>query len=296
MNHYNITPGVSGAISLEDLKQSRSATAGFMQVSQTQFIDAITDVIEESGEKWNVGDIFFKNNTGRNPGVEILDITKESKEYQEKYAPVESGEMMLQHPGILLFKRLTGVIELPSYSDSEQTGNIAFSISQNGFELAVGNEVSICSNMCIMNADHRIASFGQNKMSPNEMILQLKKWVDNYKAIYEENIARIEKMKAFFVPASFANEIFGDLHRISLLSSKPPLKAFSETNAPIGTITISKGQSKYLEETLVKQRGSTNMWDIYNDITYNMKPDEIDTLGMIQQNASLARYLLSVIN
>jgi histone deacetylase complex regulatory component SIN3 len=59
---------------------------------------------------------------------------------------------------------------------------------------------------------------------------------------------------------------------------------------------VGKGQATYLDEVVLKHREDTSIWDLYNDITYHMKPDQIDTVGMIQQNASLASYLTSVIN
>lgn len=297
MDYYNISPGVSGTVTLEDLRLSRSATSGQGQLSQTQFIDAITEIIESSKLKWNVGNIFYKNNTGRNPGIEILDISRETAERQEEYAPKLVNQLELQHPSLLLFKRLTGIIELPTFSDEAQTGNIAFSISQQGFELAVGNNVHICDNMCILNTSHRVASFGHQKKDPVEMLVELKSWINNYKNIYVYNVALIQKMKEVIIGLDMANKIFGDLHRMSIMNSKTKLRALRpEKNVNLGTTLVSKGQAKFLDEIFLKQRKQSSLWDIYNDITFNMKPDQMDTIGMISENANLSQYLLSTIN
>jgi hypothetical protein len=42
MNYYNISPNVSGAVTLEDLRLSRNATAGLGKVSPVQFIDEMS--------------------------------------------------------------------------------------------------------------------------------------------------------------------------------------------------------------------------------------------------------------
>jgi len=297
MNYYNISPNVSGAVTLEDLRLSRNATAGLGKVSPVQFIDEMSKIIDQSGLEYNIHEMFYKNNGGRNPGVEMLDITKETEERQLEYASVEKNKITLHHPSLLLFKRLIGVFKMKGFQDDEQFGNIAFSINQNGFEIASGLTVKVCSNMSILSADQRITTFGKDKTSIDGMIDKLKDWTSNYKSNYTENVNAMNQLRNTNLDTQQVNEIFGDLYRMNTLNNNTKLKPHLGAHfAAIGQSTISKGQSTYLNETLLKQRENTTAWDLVNDITLGMKAENVDTVTMFKDNSELFQFMLNAIN
>ena len=297
MNYYNISPNVSGVVTLEDLRISRSARAGLGKVAPVEFIDAVTEVIEAEGLEYDVHEMFYKNNSGRNPGIEILDINDETEERQIEYAPIERDKITLHHPSLLLFKRLIGVFKIKGFDDEEQFGNIAFSINQNGFEIASGLTVKVCSNMSILDAEQRVTTFGKDKVSIDGMIDKLKDWTSNFNSYYDKNVEAMNKLRNTKLDMKQVNEVFGDLYRMNTLNNNTKLKAHLGTEfAAIGHSIISKGQSTYLNEMFLNQRKETSAWDLVNDITLGMKADSVDTVTMFKDNSDLFQYMLNAIN
>lgn len=294
--HYSVEKGISGEVLWEDLLLSRSAKSSLGVVSQVEFINAMQEALAISGINLRTGKIYYKNNAGQNPGVEILDIRQEHEEHQKLYAPVTTKDgITLHHPKMILFKRLIGSLELIDFHDNEQVGMLAFSISQKGFEVAVGNKVSVCENMCIFGAEDRIQSFGsgEDKMTISSMIDRITKWGREYQGIFERNVEYIKKLKETPISYDESNIIFGDLYRHSIINNNPTLKVQDKKNImTLANTIIGKGHNRFIEETIKRNRESS-LWDLYNDITFEHKVQNVDSVGILSENQELSMYLLN---
>jgi hypothetical protein len=295
MNYYSIKKGVSGKVALEDLKASRSAKKAFGAISQVDFINALTDIIEEANMKYEHGVIYYKNNSGMNPGVELLDITQEHPDNQAEWAPIEAedGEL-LHHPKLLLFKRMIGTIKLTSFENEEVSGTLAFSISQSGFEIAVGTNVKVCSNMSILCATHRAKSFGKDGVNPQELLDIVKGWMVNYADIHGENLRRIEAMKSKTLTLKEVNSYFGYLYGDAITNNDVELKRMSDHSiVPLNVSSVSKGHHEFLKEAYANVEMETiTIWQLYNYITLYLTAEHVDTINIIEQNAILSEYLV----
>jgi len=294
--HYSVEKGVSGLVEWQDLLISRSAKSSLGTVSQVEFINAMEQAIAATGINVRTGNIYYKNNTGQNPGVEILDIRQEHEEYQNLYAPMINDDgIVLHHPKMILFKRLIGTLELIDFQDDEQIGMMAFSISQKGFEVAIGNKVSVCENMCIFGAEDRIQSFGsgEDKLTVAKMIDKISSWADSYESIYKRNVEYMQKLRETPVSREESNIIFGDLYRHSIINNSTKLKIQDKRNImTLSNNIIGRGHNRFIEETIIRQRESS-LWDLYNDITFHHKVENADSINILSENQHLSNYLIN---
>jgi len=280
--HYSADKEVLENVAFEDLLISKSIS-GFGVVSHVDVLKHMYETLKKSGLDVTLDKLYAKNNLANGQrGIEI------DNDMLERYpSKIDQRGTEIYDPRSLRFNRLAGSFKINSLTDDESYGFIGFTATHRGYELAIGSEVAVCSNMCIMNAENRASTFGNAKVGDIQKLMKkLEAWIENYKQIREADIQKIAEMKEMLIDIPKVQRAFGSLYE----------KIHTKGEMILGAHTLSKTQHYYVKEYLAKDRELTNVWDLYNLFTYNMKFDTLDFSNIFESNQKMMEYLLTLKN
>ena len=280
--YYSADKEVLENVIFEDLLVSKSIS-GFGVVSHVDVLKHMNDTLIKSGLDVTLDKLYAKNNL--NNGQRGIEIDNDSL---EQYPSMQDQNgTTIYDPHSLRFNRLAGSFKVNLLADDESYGMIGFTATHRGYELAIGSEVSVCSNMCIMSADNRASTFGNAKVGDVKKLMdQLQAWIENYQQIREADIQKIAHMKEIVITKPIVQQTFGELYE----------KIHTKGSMILGAHTLSKTQNYYVKEFLAKDLELTNAWDLYNLFTYNMKFDTLDFSNIFESNQKMMKYLLTLQN
>jgi hypothetical protein len=281
-NYYSAEKETLEKVAFEDLLISKSLS-GFGVVSNVEVLKYMNNILQDSGLEASIDKLYAKNNLFN--GIRGIEIDNDSI---DKFPPMLSQTGgTLYDPRSLRFNRLAGSFKINSLANKESYGFIGFATSNKGYELAIGSEIAVCSNMCVMQADHRASTFGNAKIGDvTKLMNQLRNWISTYPEIRESNIETIARMKEIVATPKLISQTFGELYEMT----------HKKGGGIIGANTLSKTQSYYVKEFIEKDNSMTNIWDLYNLFTYHMKFDTLDFLNIFESNQKISEYLLTIEN
>jgi len=277
--YYDVSKDVIESLTFNDLSRSKSIS-GLGIVSNIEIVRHMNEMLNKSPLDFVLDKMYAKNN--RINGQDGIEIDHDSLE--QFPTSVNDKEQTVYDPRSLKFNRVIGSFKIASKETEEMYGFIGFAATHKGYELAIGTEVSVCANMCILGPDHRIATFGSNKVKDvNAMMQQLQDWIDNYEEIQAENFAKIEELKNTLITERDVRVIFGDLYERT--HRKPE-------HFILGAVQLSKSQDEYVHTHLESENNQIeNMWQLYNAFTMGLKFDKVDFLNVFTQNQKIYEYL-----
>lgn len=255
----------------------------FNSILHYDFIQRVLDICEQHKVDYKIKEIFAHQNKLK--GADGVVLNKRIAE--------EIGEGM---PAAYTMRRVFTTIEIEDLSNEEMNTTIAIAYHQQGIQVAIGPNVRICHNQCILSSERTISTYGTNKVKELDKVFQvIDDWMHNFQKFNNEDLVMIEKMKSIETNYMDIMKLVGIMtsYRVAKDSTAKILRE-SENNKGISPLTqsqISKFTEKYLIECIGKKTDKMSLWDVYNIGTEFYKPGDTDIPNIIPQNLSFIDVL-----
>lgn len=244
-----------------------------------EVIDRMAELCRRHNLEYEVEEIFAAQNKNKNePGVSLAPLIEEQYGKQAVEAHV--------------LRRVFTTIRIKEQETDELTTTLAVAFHQDGIQAAIGPCVKICHNQCVLSSERRIATYGKDKVTLDQLFEYVDGWLANFRLQMHEDRERIERLKAKVFSAGELYALIGLLTamRVSHDSSDKRLSSQVETY-PLNQSQISIFTEELLKQALGKPQ--ITAWEVYNIATELYKPGRTDIPAMIPQNGALAELLLS---
>lgn len=244
-----------------------------------QVIERIGTLCQKHGLNYQIEEIFAAQNRNKTqPGVVVLPRVEE--QYGAK--AVEAH----------ILRRIYTTIRIDNGEDDELTTTLAIAFHQDGLQVAIGPCVKICHNQCILSADRKVADYGKDKVSTEQVFSIVDDWLGNFSSQMTEDRNRIQRLKAKTVTIQELYTYLGLLTamRVAHDSSDRALSSKVDTY-PLNQSQISDFAERVLK--LIQQKKTLTAWDLYNAATELYKPHRADFPTLIPQNSTFAATLVS---
>lgn len=248
-----------------------------------QAIERVAESCEKFNLNYEIDEIFAAQNKNKKyPGVVIL------PGIEQKYGPKAIEAHIL--------RRVFTTIQIRNWEDDELTTSIALAFHQDGIQAAIGPNVKICHNQCILSAKHYVTNYGKDKVSTDCLFDTIEGWLSSYETEMNEERERIRKMKKKIVSPQEIYQLIGALTAMRV--------AHDSTNRQIASLvdTYPLNQSQitvFTEEVLnrLQIKPQLSVWDLYNIATELYKPGKSDIPVIMPQNLAfvetISKYLLN---
>lgn len=248
-------------------------------IAHHQLIDKIAEIVETGNLKYVVDVIYAADNKNKVlPGVTVLPIA------QEKY-----GMNSLESH---ILRRVAGKIIIKDKEDEDSVGSIAVSFHQQGIQVAFGQNVKVCSNMCIF-GENIIYSYGSNSMPLEKMFNVIRDWTTNYNNMREFDVNLMNKMKTILIdPIKELPEFIGNL-QIEAVNS-----AYRKSNVvpPLNISQISTFTKNAMDKVEELNGTMTSLWQLYNMATELHKPGVTDFPNILPANRNFGNFIIRHFN
>lgn len=188
-------------------------------------------------------------------------------------------------------RRLVTNFEIETLSDARSNTSLAISYHQNGIQIAMGPNIRVCSNMSILGAGNYIRSYGNDKVTdPNQMLEIIGEWMTEFEDRRTIDNAILNEMTGRKVNELEVAEIIGRMsiervRRDKLKSNRvPPLTQAQISQFTLDYLTAYEKGPEYVE----------TLYDIYNLITNMHKVGLTDVPNIMDQNISAGTFLISM--
>jgi hypothetical protein len=266
-------------VTLDQLRMSRveRTVSGAIasEVTSIDSYDQIAEILDKKDIPFKVNSIKAINNRPNSPecGISI------SKELEERYEPGDIRTMLL--------KRLFMTIAIDDGMSDETNGNIVISYHQSGIEVAFGDNVHVCSNLCILGGEVvRNYSLYGNKSIPWKNIIEVvSHWIDTYEQRRRRNIEISRQLREIETTSPEIESFIGGLTlRAARHTTKKDLLAplnisqiFDISKSTAGAMIAHDG---------IPDWNIPNAWELYNRITRQHKIENIDSSLILYQNSA----------
>jgi hypothetical protein len=268
-------------LSLDDLKKTvdecSTSNEPLVGIRHHVLFDKINEILDRHGLKFKEPVIWAAHNKAKiNPGVTVFpDLER------------EHGEKSLQST---LLRRLFGQYTITSKDTGEINSAIAISYHQSGIQVAWGPNVKVCSNLCIMNYDDVVSTYGQkDKVGHDKLLEIINSWSERFNERIEDRIKSVEEFKT--KPCSVVDvcNMLGSWTLKRVGKDKFP----EHVNSPmiLNQGQISKLAERYIEKTRVNNEPVKNAYEFYNTVTDMLKPGDTDIPSIINQNVALSQFI-----
>lgn len=282
-------------LSLEELKQtyrekSIEGTPSYNGIFHFDLIERIGEVIKKNGLDYNIEDIFAADNTRKGAnGVAV------NPEIEQTY-----GAGAIQAHAL---RRVFTTIRINDLEDDETNTGLAISFHQDGIQIAIGPNVKICHNQCILSAERTISTYGgDGKVKDIDKIMTIiDDWMKNFTEQRTHDQKVISQMKQIETTYQNVMELIGRLSTIRIVKdskhkSLKNLEANLGKTYPLNNAQINIFTEKYLLKCVEMNTTNMSLWDVYNISTEEYKPGRTDFPNLISQNIAWAEFLIKEYN
>jgi len=247
-------------------------------ITHVDFLDKMNNIFTGRGHTPIVKDMFIsRNGASKLPGISFI------PQLQTQY-----GEKSLR---ATLVRRLMSIIDLVNFNTNERTTSLVMSYSQDGITVAIGRTIYVCRNLSIFGIEHVIHTTGSNRgVSLDKVFQVLGEWATTVDNITAEFDRRLEEMKSRQISFPKIQELIGNLNMIRVAKDsgleingvRPVVYPFNNTQV-----------NKFSEDAIIKYNGGelNTLYDLYNIGTNLHKPDQMEFVNTIQQNAEWGRLV-----
>lgn len=273
-------------LTLDQLRNSRVETTYdgkiASEITGISAIDAVSETMDKHNLPFQIKKIWAINNrpTAHDCGISI------STELEEKYGR--------GHTKSMLFKRLFATIGIDDGLTDDSSGNVVVSFHQQGVELAFGDNVHVCQNLCIYGGEviRNYSMYGNRSIPWKNMIEILSHWMNTYGERRARNINISRSLRMIETSNKEVESFIGGL---TLRAARHTTK--KDILAPL-TITQVYDMSKSTASSMTKRENDVdwnipNAWELYNRITQQHKVETIDSSMILYQNDATFRLIKS---
>lgn len=247
-----------------------------------QLIENITEICKRHYPDVEISEIFAAQSQDKNmPGVIV------APHMIDKYGPGA--------PEAHCLRRVFTTIHLSTPEHEETDTGIAIAFHQDGIQIAMGPNVKICHNQCILSRERTISTFGPNKVTEFNKIYQIiDDWMHNIQSIRNDDLELLEHMKAIPMSYSQVSELIG---RVTLIRVGHDSYIKRCDNYPLNQGQISLFTQQYLTkyQKLIEDGndGTMSLYDVYNIATENYKASQMAIPSIINQNLAWSDIIKS---
>lgn len=249
------------------------------EIYHYQLIEGVAAICENAGLNYEIEEIFAaQNKTRQFPGVVVL----------PQVAEIYGANSPESH----ILRRVFTTIKIEDAADEETNTTIALAYHQDGIQAAIGANVRICHNQCILSPDKIISNYGANKVTIQEVFQTVQRWVNNFFKDRETDMRIIRQMKQIPMTINDVYQLIGLLTSLRVMHDSPKREVSSKVKSyPLNQSQISMFTDRIT--TYIVQRGADNLtlWDVYNFATEIYKPNRTEIPNLLPQNLSLMQTL-----
>ena len=242
-------------------------------VPHFKLIDDLNSILTEAGQAPVLDHMYI----GRSQGTKLI------KQIEQQHGV----EKVLD---AWLLDRLTGKIMLPSLSNKTTGAAIAFSYHDKGIDVAFGQDVHDCSNMCIFGSN-LMSTYGSGKnVDYDKMLTSFKQWCTQLEAMSEADIAIINAMQSKTITGTDMVNFIGKME-IAAVAANIGIKQIAPLNVTqVGEVT--KGLLRK-DNKMFHEDNKSTLWDFYNNFTYVLKGDKSDIITLLTDVKNVGELILS---
>lgn len=247
-------------------------------------INKVQEMCSAHGYETEIYDLFAANNKDRNtPGVSRLPM----KEAQFGERAIEAH----------ILRRVFCNIRLKDFDagtgDNAITTNMAISFQQRGIQVAIGRNVCICHNQCLLSPEHYAATYSdgnkRRSMDVNGILAQANDWLDNLRGIVADNDEKIAQMKMREIEAREMFTFIGMLTALRVSAETKYKEIRNSQIIPLNQAQIGKLTEKMMIAYTIK--GCVTAWDLYNAATDMYKSITLDQPMILSQNLAMSNFI-----
>lgn len=247
-----------------------------------QVIDRITELCERYNLNYEVEEIFAAQNKNKNqPGVVILPQVEE-----------QFGDKAVEAH---VLRRVFSTIQIKNWETDELTTTLAIAYHQDGIQCAIGPNVKICHNQCVLGSSRSACNYGQGKVGTEELFTVVDEWLKDFETYMNADREKIKRMKETVISAEQVYIIIGMLTAMRVAHDSRDKRLSSQ----VDTYPLNQAQISTFTEELLKAKQnkvSLTAWDVYNVATEIYKPMKSDFPTLIPQNVAFADMIDSFLN
>ena len=252
-----------------------------------ELIKRVIGICDKHEMQHEIKEIFVAyNKNNKMPGVAVSDVLRE----QYGASAVEAHN----------FRRVFTTIEINKLGNDEMNTGLAIAYHQDGLQIAIGPNVKICHNQCILSSERMISTYGgDTKIKDMDKIFNVvDDWMFNFEANHAIDVRMIERMKEISCPYNNVMELIGRLsvNRVCHDTSDKKLRELNKGRYPLNASQINTFTENYLKKVIATEKTEMSLWDIYNIATEFYKPGDTDISGIISQNLSMTNFLVENYN
>ena len=269
-------------LTLDELKQTYlehniSGNPMHNGIYHYDLIERIGDICTNHGLDFVIADIFAAQN--KRKGYEGVAV---APHLEEKY-----GKNALQAHAL---RRVFTTIKINTLEDDDSNTGLAIAYHQNGIQIAIGPNVKICTNQCILSKERIVQTYGANKVSDLNKVMEIvDDWMHNFNAHRAHDVNVLNKMKTIQTNYRDVMELIGNLTsiRVSKDSKHGSLRGKIKLDTyPLTQAQITEFTEGYLLKCLMQESDVMSLYDVYNIATELHKPGITDMSNIIPQNAA----------
>jgi hypothetical protein len=195
-----------------------------------------------------------------------------------------------------ILRRILTRIVISDHEDNISNTAIAISYHQNGIEVAMGPNIKVCSNQCIMGSGRHLRTYGNERIPGHENMLEIiGEWLYTFREKRIEDQKLLEKMMNYDVDYPTMSKMVGELSLMRV--GKDDLKM--SVDYPLSQGQINRISRSYLEDVKTKKDNKESdiisLYDVYNYGTAELKPDQMEIPNVLLQNAAFGDYIIDLI-
>lgn len=273
-------------LSLETLKRTHKENdingQPLTGIYHYQVVEQVAELCALNGLNFQIEEIFAAQNRNRQtPGVVIL-------------PQVESvfGEKAIEAH---VLRRIFTTIKINDQETPDMNTTIAIAYHQEGIQIAIGPNVKICHNQCILSPLRTVSNYGSKKVTTDEMFHTVNDWLNNFSDYRISDLRILEQMKQINCTLNDTYQLIGLLTSMRVAKDSNNKKLSKCVNSyPLNQSQIST----FTENCLIayQERQVLSLWDIYNIATELYKPGRTEIPNLIPQNLSLINTLTNYYN
>lgn len=247
-----------------------------------EVLEKIAVLCDKHGLDYEIEEIFAAQNKNKiQPGVIVLPQVEE----QFGHRAVEAH----------VLRRIFSTIKIENWSNEEMSTTLAVTYTQDGIRMAIGPNVRVCHNQCIMSADHIVANFGKEKVSTEKLFEEVDRWLSNLESDTLRDRERVEYLKKAIIEPKDLFTLIGLLTTLRVAHDSKDKKLSQQ----VEIYPLNQGQiSLFVEHLLLLRQqgmGVITAWDVYNAATELYKPGKTDFPALIPQNWAFVQALFNFI-
>ena len=266
-------------LALEELKQTNVAHLDIQRsrttpVAHYELIEDLMRILTDAGQEPILDHIYATNQGG---STAIRNI-------EEQYGGVKN---ILQ---AWMLKKVTGKIFLPKLIKEETQCCIAFAYHDKGIDVAFGQDVRDCSNMCIYGSNILHTWGGRKDVDYKRLLEIFTQWSTKLDKMHEEDQRIIQSMMSISVTNEKMLWFIGKLHVLAIAANYggkyvAPLNV-TQVNELTKTI-LNQGEIHIFDEKEV-----VTLWRFYNAITFVMKAGQNDITTLLTDVTEIGNMMI----